>query len=224
MAAPTNCGPRGVVVKYSPERIVRAIARRAVDSRAWRWLRWIVRRPRPSTAIGPVRLHLGCGTVDLPGFVNIDANPHPHVHFIRDVESPHLWQPGAADLIYASHVLEHVPWTRVPAVLARWRSFLKPGGVLRLSVPDFDALHDYYAVTKDLAWITPPLMGSQCDAYDVHRAVFTRSALEALLRDAGFSEVRDWDAHRLRIGDWSNYTFELEGRTRLLSLNVEAVK
>jgi predicted SAM-dependent methyltransferase len=203
--------------------LAEAVRRRARRSHAWRWVRWISHRPPLPAATEPVRLHLGCGTVDLPGFINIDASPYPHVHFIRDVESPRLWQHDAADLIYASHVLEHVPWTRVPAVLARWRGFLKRGGVLRLSVPDFDALHDYYAATRDLAWITPPLMGSQSDVYDVHRAVFSRTMLEALLREAGFSQVRSWNAEQLQLGDWSTYTFQLGGRTRMLSLNLEAV-
>jgi hypothetical protein len=67
-------------------------------------------------------------------------------------------------------------------------------------------------------------MGSQSDDYDVHRAVFTRSTLEAFLRDAGFSEIRAWDAERLGLGDWSEFKLEIAGRPRSLSLNLEAVK
>jgi predicted SAM-dependent methyltransferase len=189
----------------------------------WRHVRWWMRRPAVPTG-GPVHLHLGCGEVNLPGYVNIDASPHAHVHFVRDVESPRLWRENAVDLIYASHVLEHVSWTRVPAVLARWRAFLKPGGILRLSVPDFDALHDYYAATRDLAYIVPPLLGAHSDEHDLHRAVFTQRSLEGLLREAGFSQVRPWDADSLRYGDWSTFKLQIGGRTRPLSLNLEAVK
>lgn len=205
-----------------PGRIWRGLQRRIGALYGVRWLYWFVRHPR-LPAEGEVRLHLGCGAVDLPGFINIDAEPYPHVHLLRDIRSADLWPAGAADLIYASHVLEHVPWASVPAVLARWRAILKPGGVLRLSVPDFDALLDYYRETRDLAWITPPLMGGQSNEHDFHHAVFTAVSLEAHLRDAGFSEIRVWTPDPA-TRDWSGYKFTVGTHERLLSVNLEAVK
>jgi hypothetical protein len=36
-------------------------------------------------ADGPVKLHLGCGTRCIPGFVHVDAQAHPHVDLVADV-------------------------------------------------------------------------------------------------------------------------------------------
>jgi predicted SAM-dependent methyltransferase len=215
--------PKPTPLSAWPGRIVRGLRRRFRDLYAVRWLKWRARRPRVPVG-SAVRLHLGCGTVDLPGFINIDAAPHPHVHFLRNVAGEGLWPANSADLIYASHVLEHVPWARIPTVLGRWRDILKPGGVLRLSVPDFDALLEYYRETQDLAWITPPLMGGQFDAHDYHHAVFTRVSLESQLRAAGFSEVRAWEPDPKDARDWSMCKLRIRDRERYISVNLEAVK
>lgn len=39
-------------------------------------------------------------------------------------------------LLYASHVLEHIPWYKTEEVLREWVRVLKPGGVLEVWVPD----------------------------------------------------------------------------------------
>ena len=45
---------------------------------------------------------------------------------------------GYADLVRASHVLEHYSWRDTVAVMSEWARVLKPGGVLQIAVPNFD--------------------------------------------------------------------------------------
>jgi predicted SAM-dependent methyltransferase len=174
------------------------------------------------------RLHVGCGQVDARGFVNIDVFPYPHVHYLRDIASRRLWAEGKAELVYASHALEHVPYEKVPAVLHNLHRILKVGGVLRLSVPDFDALVQIYELSDgDVSLIQPALMGGQDSQYNFHYAVFNRAYLKVQLKDAGFSIVREWhpDEWKERTwSDWASYAKTINGKQISVSLNMEAVK
>lgn len=42
-----------------------------------------------------------------------------------------------ADIVYNSECLEHFPWREYPKVLAEWCRIVKPGGWIRVEVPDF---------------------------------------------------------------------------------------
>ena len=161
-------------------------------------------------------LHLGCGNVDAPQFISIDLQPHRHVHYLRNVTSPTMWHAQSADLIYACHVLEHVERAEVPRVLANWHRFLKPEGILRLSVPDFDAIWRIYEASgRDIDAIAGYLMGGQRDRFDVHMSVFNQAYLCGLIEDAGFRGVRKWDpattAHH-DFDDWASRTVQVMGR------------
>jgi SAM-dependent methyltransferase len=56
---------------------------------------------------------------------------------------------GAAQLVYSSHFLEHIPRNQVSAFLAECFRILKPGGVLRLVVPDLENLCCTYLAHRD---------------------------------------------------------------------------
>lgn len=189
-------------------------------------LKWrIARRPLPA---GELRLHLGCGDIDHPGFVNIDARPRPHVHYVQAIDSLQRFASDSAVLVYSSHCLEHVPHGEVVRVLAEWRRVLRPGGVVRLSVPDFDHIVDAYLDSgRDMDCVQMPLMGEQNYAFNFHYTAFSRRSLEAALLQAGFSEVRGWtpgtDAYS-SLPDWSGRSFRYRGKTYPISLNLEALK
>ena len=53
-----------------------------------------------------LKLHLGCGHVHLPGFLNIDINPKLHIDLCADISNL-PFDSSSVDLIYASSVLEH---------------------------------------------------------------------------------------------------------------------
>lgn len=185
------------------------------------------RPPIPSLPNRELRLHLGCGKIDHPGFVNVDAIPRRHVHFVQPVDELGRFADGTVDLIYACHVLEHFSHLRVPVVLREWFRVLKPGGRLCLSVPDFDLVLDIYDGTgRRIPVILNALMGGQEYAYNYHRVAFNKEYLTNLLLAAGFRQVREWAPDDGGVGhdvnDWSRRPFVVNGRAYPVSLNLEA--
>ena len=88
------------------------------------------------------RLHLGCGTRYLKGYVNIDHPPSEHTvqeHLVADryADITTLEFPAASiDEIRLHHVFEHFPRQIALALLCRWADWLRPGGILRIETPD----------------------------------------------------------------------------------------
>jgi 2-polyprenyl-3-methyl-5-hydroxy-6-metoxy-1,4-benzoquinol methylase len=174
-------------------------------------------------------LHLGCGPVKASGYINIDARPLGHVHFIvKDLRDIVFIPPGSVNLIYMCHVLEHVPHTETSSVIRAMANALKVGGTLRISVPDFEKMISIYESTgRDLSAIIGPLMGGQDYAQNFHYAAFNLDSLTRTMERSGFKGVREWKADEVlhhNFVDWSNREFEHGGRRFLISLNVEAVR
>ncbi len=160
--------------------------------------------------------------------LHIDGLPDRHVDLVRAVDELAPFETESADLIYASHVLEHFPHERVQSIIHEWCRVLKPGGVLRLAVPDFDALiRVYEAEGNRLDWILGPLMGGQDYRYNFHQCHFTKDLLTYMLLANGFRLVRDWNPGQdefTTTDDWSARPFVVEDRSYQVSLNLEAVK
>jgi predicted SAM-dependent methyltransferase len=190
--------------------------------------RVFLKPPFPILENGGINLHLGCGSVAHPKFVNIDLLPAPHVHYVRSIDDLSPFKDSTVSLIHASHCLEHFPHGKVSDVLKEWCRVLKKGGILRLSVPNFDVLLDIYNENgKDIDLIMSMLMGYQNYKYNYHKIVFTNASLSSLLRDVGFKEIREWQPGSCELtsfDDWSARKVTICGKDYSISLNIEAVK
>jgi SAM-dependent methyltransferase len=94
----------------------------------------------------------------------------------------------SVDVIRASHVLEHFPTAQVPEVVKHWASKLKPGGVLKIAVPNFAYIAQAYLDGKELP-IEGYTMGGQTDGDDFHKALFDAATLTDLFRGAGLVDI-----------------------------------
>lgn len=131
-----------------------------------------------------VRLNLGAGERKLPGFHNLDAKT-------GDALYPLPYAGESVDEVRASHVLEHFPRAEVPLILKEWVRVLKPGGALKIAVPNFQTIAEWYLAGKQ-APIEGYVMGGQTDSLDFHKALFDREQLYADLHDAGLRAIRTW--------------------------------
>jgi predicted SAM-dependent methyltransferase len=195
----------------------------------YRKLRWAVNRPPiPVLHEGEINLHLGCGVVNHPKFINIDLVPNSHVHYLRPIDDLSLFSDASVDLIYASHCLEHFPYTKVLQVLSEWNRVLKKGRILRLSVPDFDNIIETYRLSGNkIESVLSAIVGGQNYKYNYHYVVFNKDYLTDLLLRAGFCQVREWcpgSSDLKSFDDWSNKFFTINDRSIPISLNLEAIK
>lgn len=190
--------------------------------------RQFVRPPFPKLKNGEINLHLGCGSINHPKFINIDGLPAPHIHYIRAIDKLSPFPDNSVNLIYACHCLEHFRYKEVSKVLTEWFRTLKQGGILRLSVPNFDVLVDVYAKNnKNVDSIIEQLMGGQDHKYNYHLTVFNQLSLKNLLKDIGFKNVRKWQPgsdEYTTFNDFSTYEIIFNGFSYPISLNLEAEK
>lgn len=176
-----------------------------------------------------MKLHLGCGKRYIPGFIHIDGLSYPHVDHVRPIDKLENVETGSADLIYACHVLEHFKRHEVEDVLREWLRVLKPGGVIRLSVPDLQALAQIYLETGNIDLVVGPLCGRQDHQYNIHYNVFDYASMKRLLERVGFKDVRTYDWRHTEHADIDDFSQAYiphmdKDNGRLISLNVEATK
>lgn len=189
-------------------------------------VRLVVPKRRPEGDL--VRLHLGCGAIDHPGFVNIDGIDRPHVHYVQSLVRLDRFPSNSIDFIYASHTLEHFPRKQIVGILMEWRRALAPGGRLCLSVPDFDQILAMYRINgADVDGILDPLFGGQDYPFNFHFTTFNRRSLSSACWAAGFGKVEEWKHgadHFHNLPDWSGRCIEVKGQAVKISLNLEATK
>ncbi|KPK45282.1 MAG: hypothetical protein AMJ65_00370 [Phycisphaerae bacterium SG8_4] len=191
--------------------------------------RRIVKPALPKNSDGKVLIHIGCGTTNSPEFINIDARPLAHVHIATsEITSLADFGSGTVDLVYMCHVLEHIKKGDLTKVLFEMKRVLKDGGVLRISVPDFDKLIEVYnASGKDTTAISNQLMGGQDHQYNIHYGIFNQRRLSELLNEVGFREVVSWDPDNCQYHDFKDRAsrrMKVDGREIMISLNLEAIK
>ena len=106
-----------------------------------------------------MQIHLGCWHRHIPGFVHVDLCDMPHVDYKANIGDLSMFGDGSASLIYSSHSLEYFDRAQAKDVLSEWYRVLAPRGILRVAVPDFDALVKVYEVSDKLDTILGPLFG-----------------------------------------------------------------
>jgi SAM-dependent methyltransferase len=84
------------------------------------------------------RLHLGCGPVYLPEWINVDALLFWKRDLWLDLRYGLPFRDGTIEAIYANQVFEHFTLPVLRRLLAECHRVLKPGGILRLAVPSFE--------------------------------------------------------------------------------------
>jgi predicted SAM-dependent methyltransferase len=193
------------------------------------WQRGGVAKPLyPDVRGSGLRIHLGAGPINIQGWINIDARDASHIHLQSSGFDLKEFSEGAVSEIYMCHVLEHFSFEEAKLVLKTMSGKLKVGGVLRLSVPDFDQLVAiYHANGNDLELIKMALMGGQDYEYNFHKAVFNKTLLSNLLMSCGFDSVQTWSTlgdFGIDLGDWSNKGFDTPTGNIPVSLNIKALK
>lgn len=134
-----------------------------------------------------LKLDLGCGPHRIPGYTPIDASLGHDVRCLPFAD-------GTVDEIRASHVLEHISFSEANSVVQHWARMLKPGGWLKVAVPDFDKIVEWYKEGRGSEMpLEAYLMGGHTDHHDCHKAIYQAQKLKMLLEQAGLEDVCQWE-------------------------------
>jgi predicted SAM-dependent methyltransferase len=129
-------------------------------------------RKKAGDCVGALRLHLGCGLVTPDGWINTDGSLNARLastpvvrrtlgalRLIPERSASAQWSSSVKYLdvrkrlpyddrtilhIYASHLLEHLYYDEATNLLRECRRVLKPGGVIRVVVPDLRTIVNDY--------------------------------------------------------------------------------
>ena len=143
-----------------------------------------------------------------------------------------MFSNDSVDYIYVCHVLEHFPRNETFIALKEWNRVLKPNGLIRIAVPDWDAIVNYYLKNQDLENVLNLLYGARGKEEKnelAHKRVFNLASLRSLLYEAGFKRIKKYlfsETFHSNIDDYANAHLphmDFENGI-LVSLNVEASK
>lgn len=176
-----------------------------------------------------MKLHVGCGNVILPGWTNVDLEDLPGIDLQDDIRELKKIKNGQCDIIYASHVLEHVGRNEFEEVIKTWNKKLRMGGILRIAVPDFEKVIKWYQKTHNILDITGLVSGGQKTEYDYHQMIFDKKFLSEILEKCGFDNIHEWDWRKTEHKEFDDYSQSYLPHMEkelgmLMSLNLEATK
>lgn len=184
--------------------------------------------PAATVVANPVRYLVGTGfNGQKPvGYQTIDIDPGNNPDIVADAASLPMIATETADEFYASHVLEHFSFPRVIHVLEEWARVLKPGGMLKVAVPDME-IYAHRILNSHDPWQTVHrLYGAHWAGEggpQGHHFGYTRRMLVELLTVMGFSDFDFWRSEGLEAANTWEYG---EGSVERVgvSLNLAGIK
>lgn len=140
------------------------------------------------------RLNWGCGSSPKPGWINSDRRPCAGVDVVADILTGLPLDDDSIDYAVSVHALQEIPYPDLVPALRELRRVLRPGGVLRLVLPDLDkGIRAYLEKSLDRFHIPDDEAKSLGGKFIIHmlwygysRMLFTHDFVEELLLKAGF--------------------------------------
>ena len=117
------------------------------------WSAMTTMTARPLTTLEPKSsyLNLGCGKRFHPAWENLDFSSRTPGVRTYDLRKGIPFPEASFNVVYHSHVLEHLPKQVVPGFLRECHRVLRSGGVIRIVVPDLERIARLYLEALDKA-------------------------------------------------------------------------
>lgn len=94
-------------------------------------------------------VNIACGNSYVEGWLNFDYAPVSSAIIQADLLGRLPLDDAVADVVYSSHFFEHIPRRHVEKFLAECFRVMKPGGKIRLVLPDLDEMCREYLRQRD---------------------------------------------------------------------------
>ena len=178
-----------------------------------------------------MKFNIGCGKRNFgKDWIHIDGGTFKHINskdiFINN------YKEESAELIYASHFIEYFDRAEIIPLLERWKEVLKPKGILRLAVPNFEVYAKLYIDKKiSLDDSLGPLYGKMKMDNKIiyHKTTYDFASLKKILEEVGMRNIKkyDWkETFHSEFDDHSqSYLPHMDKKNGILmSLNMECIK
>lgn len=166
-----------------------------------------------------MKLHLGCGTKYLPGYLNIDCTTRKqyipggvlerNALFMTEKEFKQKrcsldlrvdklakleeleYPPNSVEEIKCSHTLEHLGFRDAIRSLRKCHEFLRPDGLLDLVVPNYESLFFQFksADSKKRKRLYEQIFCNQASKDEFHLSGWDPLILREILTDIGFKVI-----------------------------------
>ena len=128
-----------------------------------------------SCQTGPLKIVIGAADLHDGGWIPTDIE---YLNLLRAQDWKPFFAPASIDALLAEHVWEHLTPAEGAAAAAQCFQYLRPGGYLRVAVPDgFNPSPAYREQVR--------VGGSGAGAHD-HKVLYTHRTFSALFEQVGF--------------------------------------
>ena len=178
-----------------------------------------------------IKLNLGCASRLLDGYLNVDMDSVEEIkkrypNLVINENNPFLqcdvlnlpFEDSSVDEIRADAIIEHMSFLEEPKFFHEATRVLKPGGVLNISVPDFEHMvrewlnaeddwkdffrNDDEAIAQEhwfgqysysyksrWGYITAGIFGPQNGEGQYHKNAYTQAKLRAIYNKLGYEDI-----------------------------------
>jgi len=173
------------------------------------WRRLTIKRYLAST--DAKRLHLGCGSTNVKGWLNVDKYARVADTYLN-AYARFPFADGTFDMVYSEHMLEHLRIDKVRGFLTEILRVLKPGGTFRVTCPDLEKYIDKYIENDqaffeqvfrsiegkrkknpEIAWLVRTrgggIMAAVLKSFHRHHWLYDFETLESALDEIGFTRI-----------------------------------
>jgi len=180
------------------------------------------------------KMHLGCGSNILPGWINTDFPPKSDSVIELDATKIFPFKDNEFDYIFSEHMIEHISFEDGFHMLKECFRVLKPGGKIRCSTPDLRFLIDLHLhPEKDLnnryiSWAVDKFWGNGIYLPGMvfnnfvrnwgHLFIYDKETLTKALTLSGFTNITQWLISESDDDDLKN----LENETRRVKKGMPA--
>ena len=152
------------------------------------------------------KLHLGCGGNYFEEWVNIDNNKNFKADLYHDLRKSLPFKDNTVSFIYNEHFFEHFTVEEGLQMLRDFYRVLKPGGILRIAMPDLDEIICGYQDNnwKEQEWVKRPryeYIQTSAEYINIcfrgwdHKYLYNSEELARRLKEAGFETLNKVPFH-----------------------------
>ena len=130
-------------------------------------------------------LNIGCGSRFNRDWINIDIQPKDKSVIPCDILNGISFEENHFDVVYHSHVIEHIRKDKVQFFLADCYRILKPGGILRVVAPDLEQITRAYLNCLQKAYEGKP-------GWDENYDWMMLEMYDQVIREKSGGEIKDF--------------------------------